>query len=644
MSNPKNESQSAFQCGVVALESNSYEEALLYFGRALELNGLLAEAAFYQGRAFLKLNDAYSAIAAFTYAIGVEPNYYEAYVERGYAQSLLEEGEKAIADFNWAIALNPDRKEGYWGKAVTSFGIHELGQSLDCLNWLISEDFKAGIYYQLRGCIRLNMKQEDGALIDFTSAIHLAPEDPINYFNRAGIYQLKGELELALVDYASTLRLATSEMDEICACVRLERGRIFEQQQEYSSAFYEFDQGVILLPEDYTLLHHRGKSLLSLQQVTAALESLEAAVVLNGACLEAIYDRLVARFLTQDYIGALEDVNRLAQQGIASKKLLYYKACCILEVGPNQVVAVEMLKELEQQLRGNEEEILLNQIRSILAIADRPALYHETTPAQLLAELEFSKGDLTALLVRILGDENTEISEIAPRKWKLVELKDDPAQALIEFHPEQGWLCPIWVKEQLSAGIASSYNNLGISHAQEGRLDAALECFNRGLSIVLDDPALLMNRGRAYLGLGEPHSALADFTAVCMREYPTADYHRRRADVLFQLGDIQGAIEGYQQTLVLEPSHTLCQKKLSVLMALSKHQLQALSLYQQAETASISIKDSSVSWNRVIELLTQAFNLSDTFPGISEAYYLYGVTCEKLGISPEQSFYRKSSE
>jgi tetratricopeptide (TPR) repeat protein len=78
----------------------------------------------------------------------------------------------------------------------------------------------------------------DGAIVDFTQAIRLAPNLAEAYFNRAAAWTAKGDNDDALADYDETIRL-----DARCAqawahrgLTQLQKGREAEAHRDFAEA------------------------------------------------------------------------------------------------------------------------------------------------------------------------------------------------------------------------------------------------------------------------------------------------------------------------------------------------------------------------------------------------------------------------
>jgi tetratricopeptide (TPR) repeat protein len=169
MSGPHN-AREAFDAGVRLLKSTRYDQAILNFNRALDLQPNFAEAYRMRGRAYVAESNSDLAIRDFSRVAKLEPHDASALAERGFAHLEKKDYANAVADADRALAQDPN-----------------LGRA-----------------YNLRATARRSQGNLRPALDDFTRAVELDPNLD-NYFQRAATYQQLGEHELAIADFGRAL-------------------------------------------------------------------------------------------------------------------------------------------------------------------------------------------------------------------------------------------------------------------------------------------------------------------------------------------------------------------------------------------------------------------------------------------------------
>lgn len=106
-------------------------------------------------------------------------------------------------------------------------------------------------------------------------------------------------------------------------------------------------------------------------------------------------------------------------------------------------------------------------------------------------------------------------------------------------------------------------NGLALIEMRLGRLDEAFRLVNDGISYLdsmlpegkhkLHRSVLVHNRGKVYVGLGEPGKGLADFDYVIELDPNYPDYYFDRADAKRRLGDLEGAIADCDAAISISP-------------------------------------------------------------------------------------------
>lgn len=169
MTGPHN-AREAFDAGVRLLKSTRYDQAILNFNRAVDLQPNFAEAYRMRGRAYVAQSNSDLAIRDFSRVVELHPRDALALSERGFAHLDKKEYADALADADRALAQDP-----------------HLGRA-----------------YNLRATARRSRGDLQPALDDFTRAVQLEPNLD-NYFQRAATYQQMGEHQLAIADFGRAL-------------------------------------------------------------------------------------------------------------------------------------------------------------------------------------------------------------------------------------------------------------------------------------------------------------------------------------------------------------------------------------------------------------------------------------------------------
>jgi tetratricopeptide (TPR) repeat protein len=166
------DAQQAYADGVRLFRANRYEQAILNFSRAVDLQSNFTDAYRMRGRAYAAIGKPDNAVPDFTKVSSLQPREATVLVERGFAYLDKKDLTHAMADATSALAL----------------------------------DGKLARAYNLRATVERSVGESAKAIEDFSRAVELAPNLD-NYFQRAATYQSLSDHKRALADYDQALIL-----------------------------------------------------------------------------------------------------------------------------------------------------------------------------------------------------------------------------------------------------------------------------------------------------------------------------------------------------------------------------------------------------------------------------------------------------
>jgi len=170
-----------------------------------------------RGSAYQQKGEAHKALADFDQAIRLDPKSARAYCDRGILEDvLLQQPKKALADYNEAIRLAPGFHRGYVNR-----GVHFLEQ---------------------HGYER--------AILDFTRAIQLQPDDPGTHGYRAYAYAKLGQRSAAQADAVAATTLRPSEIPLPGTEDLMVRAGAYRILGQGGLALRDFQEAVRVMPKD----------------------------------------------------------------------------------------------------------------------------------------------------------------------------------------------------------------------------------------------------------------------------------------------------------------------------------------------------------------------------------------------------------
>jgi tetratricopeptide (TPR) repeat protein len=201
-----------------------YEEAILDFNRAIELEPKLAKAYFWRGMSKYNLGYSKDAIVDFNKAIELKPNEAKFYSARGLAKQPFKDGDYtgAIADFTTAIGLDPKENSYYSNRGYAKYRMQDYGGAMGDFNnaiklkdamrlsnvWYSTLDLSSE--YSSRGDVKFQLGDYRGAIADYTKSIEESPWFLFVFERRAKANYKLGDLNNACLDWSKAGELGSS--------------------------------------------------------------------------------------------------------------------------------------------------------------------------------------------------------------------------------------------------------------------------------------------------------------------------------------------------------------------------------------------------------------------------------------------------
>jgi predicted Zn-dependent protease len=124
----------------------------------------------------------------------------------------------------------------------------------------------------LRGVLKMDKRDREGAIADFDQAIHIDPSYPMSYFALGAVYNLMSRFDEALSSLQRGTTLAPNGWQGY-----FEMGKAYVGKADYMAAVRALDKAQALTREPYPLISLvKGHALLALKQYPEAMAELEA--------------------------------------------------------------------------------------------------------------------------------------------------------------------------------------------------------------------------------------------------------------------------------------------------------------------------------------------------------------------------------
>jgi tetratricopeptide (TPR) repeat protein len=253
-----------------------------------------AEAASRDGEACIRRKDFPGAIKAFTRAVQLNPNLPEPFARRGFCYSYLGEFDRAIDDAKKCTQLAPKNRT-YWSTRARYF--EDKGDDEGALlTWTLAIEMNPDEVGHLRSRSDFYLARGEfqKAVADLTKAIELAPKSTWYYQDRARVHTQAGNFDAALSDF----RLGGGSANAI-AEVHLMKGDV-------ESAVAAFDSAMQRDPRNSENYLNRARLQMYLHDYDKALADYTKAWELKPGQDNYGYNRGLALVCKGEYAKAIE--------------------------------------------------------------------------------------------------------------------------------------------------------------------------------------------------------------------------------------------------------------------------------------------------------------------------------------------------
>ncbi|MDX2077700.1 MAG: tetratricopeptide repeat protein [bacterium] len=295
-----NEAMAYHVRGLAYYQINDYDQALINYDRAVELDATLNDVFSNRGNVYFTLGDYAKALDNYTQAIALSPMDALAYNNRGNAYVLLDERDNALADYNRAIELDPMYALAYSNRGNFYRAIGELDLALSDFNNAIQYDPQLTIAYYNRGNTYYDFGEYDKARADYDRAIQLDPQYAAAYTNRGLAYRQLGNTQQSIADYNRAIQLDPQNSDAY-----VNRGYTYYNLRDYARAIVDYTSALAINPQDTDVYYNRGLAYALSDQIRLALADFDQIIALGND--NGYLGRGLTHYINADYEAALAD-------------------------------------------------------------------------------------------------------------------------------------------------------------------------------------------------------------------------------------------------------------------------------------------------------------------------------------------------
>lgn len=190
----------------------------------------------------------------------------------------------------------------------------------------------------------------------------------------------------------------------------------------------------------------------------------------------------------------------------------------------------------------------------------------------------------------------------------------------------------------LQSDFVSAWNNSAIVLHNQGRFSEAIQRYQQVLALQPDRISLYNNLGNALQSLGKFEEAVHAYGQILQRQSNDAPAHNNLGNALFHLGDVSKAIKHYKQALLFKPDYAQAYQNLGNALLKQDRIEEAIHAFQQAVRLNPEYFEAYNSWGcalkaqqRLPEAIAMFQKTLSINPDYPDAWYNWGDVLLLLG-------------
>ncbi|KKN63925.1 hypothetical protein LCGC14_0496980 [marine sediment metagenome] len=331
-----------------------YNEAIEYFGKAVEIDPNDKHSWFYQGMCFFKIEEFNQSIQCYQKVLEIDSNDKQVWFYKGLSFYRLERYNNSIECYNSALESNPKDSQIWFYKGVSSHLLNDYEYALECFNKVIKFDpefldawnKKAVVYYDLEefpkaivccekvikiepnnkqalynmGISLLNLEKYNQAIQIFEKTIKIYP-DFRQARNKLGFSLCKiKEFDKALKIFEDLLEMDPNDSDAL-----INKGNCFYSLKQDKDAIVCYDKILNINPDNKFAWYNKGLALLDIGQFQQALDCYNKSLDIDPVYIDALINRGNSNCCLYKYELGIMDYDRALEIKPDNSKALYNK-------------------------------------------------------------------------------------------------------------------------------------------------------------------------------------------------------------------------------------------------------------------------------------------------------------------------------
>ena len=220
-------------------------------------------------------------------------------------QALPEKGKPIYDISEW----NPESKG--WMSVVEGIrkAVNEMQSQAKPSPSVTPEEIEILVYWMLqKGNFMIMLKQFDRAILVYSRAIELKPNNAEAYLNRGIAYEEKGEPDLAIKDFNTSIQFNPDNAETYYS-----RGVAYDMKSDVDYAFKDYTKAIQLNPDYANAYTNRGNAYNNKGRLNRAIEDLNKAIQLDPNDAKAYTNRGKSYGKKGEYDRAIKNFKKAIQ-------------------------------------------------------------------------------------------------------------------------------------------------------------------------------------------------------------------------------------------------------------------------------------------------------------------------------------------
>ncbi len=511
----------------------------------------------------IKLDDAdkdAEALKLLEQAIRLNPKHARAHLFRGRMKRYLGDPHGALRDMLRAKELGEKSARLYCERASALLDLSLHQKALQATDKALALQPKSAWTRNLRGLAKAGLKDQQGAIEEYTLGMKDDESYVWLYLNRGNVFFSSGRLRPAMQDYDKVLALRPND-----PLAHHNLGLCHYEFREFDKALVHFDRAIELNPKYADAYGNRGVLKLDRRQLFPAIADFDKCLELNPKASRFYLKRAIAKHTMRDRNGAYPDTVKYIELRPDDAKGYALRGLILMQARRHTDAIADFTQALERD--PQHEGSLLYRARSLETMGDHQAAMSDLNALLKIADRTSDGWYDRALLKWTLKDYRGAIADLD------VLTKSRPDYAMPYLLRAHSWIAlknfdqakadlkkmltmdlrSIWVHPGIP-GRCRVEHLLGVVYFKgEKNTAQALKHFDAAIQIHPRDGAPWTYRAAVKKSLKDYAGAVSDLNRSIEIDPRRASLYVNRGDIKILQKNTAGAILDYDKAIELSP-------------------------------------------------------------------------------------------